>query len=171
MIRLVEPSPQLRDSWWESRLEFGAAQAHGYSLFGWEDAELETDSGFERWLDQQRRGVTEPPPDLVPASLYWIVEEAEPDRVLGSLHLRHELTDSLFTRGGHIGYGVRPDARGRGVAGAALMASLERARELGLDRVLLTCEDDNIASARTILRCGGVLEDVRDGMRRHWIDL
>ncbi len=50
-------------------------------------------------------------------------------------------------------------------------ASLGQARVLGLERVLVTCEDDNVASARTIERCGGVLEDVRQGMRRYWIDL
>lgn len=107
----------------------------------------------------------------MPASLYWIVDDAEPGRVLGSLHLRHELNDFLFEQGGHIGYGVRTSARGRGVAGAALAASLGEARELGLDRVLVTCEDDNVASARTIERWAGVLEDVRRGMRRYWIGL
>ena len=171
MIRLVEPSPELRDSWWESRVDFGDESPHGYALFGFTDAEVATDAGFARWLAQQRQTVTEPPEGMVPASLYWIVDDADPDHVLGSLSVRHALNDYLFEQGGHIGYGVRASARGRGVAGAALAASLGQARVLGLERVLVTCEDDNVASARTIERCGGVLEDVRQGMRRYWIDL
>lgn len=76
---------------------------------------------------------------------------------------------------GHIGYGVRPSARRRGLATWALGETLDRARELGLTRVLVTCDDSNVASARTIEGNGGVLEDVRTttlGLtRRYWIDL
>lgn len=77
--------------------------------------------------------------------------------------------------GGHIGYGVRPSARGRGLATWALSVVLDEARQLGLKRVLVTCDDTNIASARTIERNGGQLEDTRDTelghTRRYWIDL
>ena len=171
MICLVEPSAHLRASWWESRREFGEEHVHGYSLFGFTDDELQNDEGFERWLTQQRRNLTDPADGFVPAALYWIVDDSEPDRVLGSLSLRFELNDFLRELGGHIGYGVRPSARRGGVATAALAASLEKAREQGLDRVLVTCDDGNIASARTIERCGGVLEDVRKDKRRYWISL
>jgi RimJ/RimL family protein N-acetyltransferase len=76
---------------------------------------------------------------------------------------------------GHIGYSVRPTARGRGLATWALGAVLPRARRLGLGRVLLTCDEHNVASSRTIENNGGVLEDVRDTAlgrkRRYWIEL
>ncbi|REF30341.1 GNAT family N-acetyltransferase [Calidifontibacter indicus] len=171
MITLVEPSEQLRDSWRESRDEFRDSHIHGYSIFGFTEEELATDDGFDRWLAQQRRNLTDPPEGYVPSALYWIVDDEEPARVLGSLNLRFALNDFLREQGGHIGYGVRASARRRGVATAALMASLDKARERGMDRVLVTCETTNLASARTIERCGGVLEDVRGDKRRYWITL
>ncbi|MCH8628328.1 GNAT family N-acetyltransferase [Arsenicicoccus piscis] len=77
--------------------------------------------------------------------------------------------------GGHIGYGVRPSERGRGLAAWALHRTLATALDLGLDRVLLTANDANPASWRTIERCGGVMQDViRDGkgyLRRYRITL
>jgi predicted acetyltransferase len=76
---------------------------------------------------------------------------------------------------GHIGYGVRPSARSRGLATWALQSVLVRAPALGLRKVLLTCDDSNPASARVIEKTGGVLEDVREtelGLtRRYWMTL
>lgn len=87
----------------------------------------------------------------------------------------HRQGDESLPAGGHIGYGVRPSARGRGVATWALGAVLPLAAARGLDRVLVTCADGNAASARVIERHGGVLEDVRDTelgrTRRYWITL
>lgn len=150
--------------------EFGTAHLAGFSVHRFEDVDLASDAGFATWLRQMERNVTDPDDGFVPATVFWIVDDAEPDRVLGSLQLRHELNDFLFEQGGHIGYGVRPSARGRGVATAALAASVAYAgSELGLDRVLVTCDTDNDASRRTIERGGGVLEDIRGDKRRYWI--
>jgi predicted acetyltransferase len=73
---------------------------------------------------------------------------------------------------------VRASRRRRGYASQALALALDRAREIGLDRVFITCDDDNIASARTIERAGGVLQDVSDQserghamLRRYWVTL
>jgi predicted acetyltransferase len=108
----------------------------------------------------------------VHATYWWI---AESDTYLGSITLRHALNEFLLRAAGNIGYGIRPSARRRGLATWALGAVLPEARALGLDRVLVTCENGNIASARTIENCGGVLEDVRDTelgrTRRYWITL
>ncbi|WP_446216357.1 GNAT family N-acetyltransferase [Micromonospora sp. IBHARD004] len=102
----------------------------------------------------------------------WIVEG---DQVLGAIALRHELNDFLLRVGGHIGYGIRPSARRRGLATWALSRMLGEARVLGLDRVLVICEVNNIASAKTIEHHGGVLEDIRDTelgtARRYWIKI
>ncbi len=87
--------------------------------------------------------------------------------------MRHELNDFLLRAGGHVGYSVRPSERGRGRATWALGEILVAAGKRGLNRVLVTCDVDNPASARVIENNGGVLEDVRDTelgtLRRYWI--
>ena len=105
---------------------------------------------------------------LVPDDKLWLVEGGA---LVGFLSVRHELNDFLLQRGGHIGYGVRPAARRRGLATAACAHGLELLRARGVDRALITCNEDNRASAATIERNGGVLEGVSLGMRRYWVDL
>ncbi|MFF2511804.1 GNAT family N-acetyltransferase [Streptomyces sp. NPDC058086] len=108
----------------------------------------------------------------VHATHWWILEG---DSYLGAIDLRHYLNAFLLYVGGHIGYSIRPSFRRRGLATWALGAVLPEARALDLDRVLVTCDDDNVASARGIERNGGVLEDVRTTntgiKRRYWITL
>lgn len=95
--------------------------------------------------------------------------------LVGRISIRHELNDYLATYGGHIGYGVVPEHRRRGYATAMLCQGLIVARSLGVDSVLLTCDDDNTGSARVIEKNGGVLDSVLDQpgsavpMRRYWI--
>ncbi|WP_018154924.1 GNAT family N-acetyltransferase [Demetria terragena] len=170
MITLVPPSLSLHSSWWEAAQEFNGARLHGFSVHGFEHLDLGSPEGFGPWLALQQRTITDPPEGWVPATMFWIIDDAQPQQVLGSLSFRHELNDFLREEGGHIGYGVRPSARGRGVATAALEAALAYAPSLGLDRVLVTCDEDNEPSRKTIERCGGVLEDIRSAKRRCWID-
>lgn len=95
--------------------------------------------------------------------------------LVGRTSIRHALTPALERAGGHIGYAVRPPYRRRGIATAILRQSLVVARAAGVDDVLLTCDDDNVASATVIERCGGVFEDVVQPdpggapVRRYWI--
>jgi len=108
---------------------------------------------------------------LVPATL--LVAEAE-GRLVGRVSIRHELNETLLRIGGHIGYGVRPQHRRRGYATEMLRQSVLVAHSLGIERVLVTCDEDNIGSATVIERCGGVLENTVDvpgapRKRRYWI--
>ena len=91
----------------------------------------------------------------VPCTTWWWLED---DRYLGRIALRHRLTERLLREGGHIGYDVRPTARGRGHATAMLHAVLPEAAALGISSALVTCDVDNVASA-VIQANGGVLEE------------
>jgi predicted acetyltransferase len=139
------------------------------------EADLAGPEAFSAWVEQlQQQSDTSVAvgEGRVHATHWWIVEG---DSYLGAIDLRHYLNAFLLDAGGHIGYSIRPSARRRGLATWALGAVLPEARALGLDRVLVTCDDDNIGSARSIERNGGVLEDVRSTdagiKRRYWITL
>ena len=106
------------------------------------------------------------PPGIVPATFLWWVEG---ETYIGRLSIRHSLTQWLLDYGGHIGYVVRPSARGQGHATAMLAAALPVAAALGIDQVLVTCDDTNLASRRVIEANGGVFEDQRGEKLRYWI--
>lgn len=132
----------------------------------------------EEWLAWSRSVLTEAtcPPHLVPATQYVYVRKADA-RIVGMIQLRHRFNDYLAEFGGHIGYSVRPDERRKGYAKQMLALVLKEAKMLGLSRVLVTCDDDNAASARTIQANGGVfertawLESEGVTLRRYWIEL
>jgi predicted acetyltransferase len=111
----------------------------------------------------------------VPSTTFWVLDEA--GGVIGLVRLRHELNDVLLRTGGHIGYYLRPAARGRRYGTEMLRLALVEARRLGIDRALLTVNADNLPSIRVIERNGGVMEEEsphpEDGRpyRRYWIDL
>jgi predicted acetyltransferase len=103
---------------------------------------------------------------FVPCTNLWWTDG---DEYIGRLAIRHRLTPWLREQGGHIGYDVRPAARRRGHATAMLAAALPIARALGIDRVLVTCDADNVGSQRTIEKNGGAFEDQRANKLRYWI--
>jgi len=110
----------------------------------------------------------------VPFSVFWLVEG---DEFIGEASIRHELNAHLLTEGGHVGYGIRPSRQRQGYGRLILALALAECRRLGLGRVLLTCDDRNLASARIIEANGGRLENVvadpagRGALRRYWISL
>ncbi|WP_073706616.1 GNAT family N-acetyltransferase [Glutamicibacter sp. 0426] len=185
-IELIEPTASLHASFIRSTAEWAGTDQDGASVFfaakyGWD---LHNADDFAQWVqllkDLETPDFT-PPEGFVAQSTLWLVHG---DEYLGAASLRHDLgNDFLREVGGHIGYGIRPSARGNRLARIALAGSLEQARNLGLPRVMLTCNDSNIASARTIEACGGVLESIapvseigprfgsREDLRRYWIEL
>lgn len=174
MPELISPTTRLHESWLEAHAEWGPGILEAGSSLHAED-DIETADGFAAWVGRLLRSSdpqVPPGEGRVHATHWWIVED---DVYLGAIALRHELNDFLLRAAGHIGYGIRPSARRRGLATWALREVLRQARELGLTRVLVTCDDANVASAGTIEKNGGVLEDVRDTelgrTRRYWIEL
>ena len=111
---------------------------------------------------------------LVPDSTYFCLDTEE-NIFVGAVNIRHRLNEGLLHAGGHIGDGIRPSRRGRGLGTEMIGLALEKCREMGMRRVLMCCDKDNPASARTIQKNGGRLEnevlDGEDVVQRYWIDL
>lgn len=113
------------------------------------------------------------PKELVPSTLYFLVNDN--NRILGAIDIRHKLNDALKFRGGHIGYGIRPSERKKGYATAMLKMGIEKAKEIGINKALITCDKNNIGSSKTIINNGGILdsEDIFEGniFQRYWINI
>ena len=115
------------------------------------------------------------PDGWVAMSTFWLIHKD--NVILGVSTLRHKLNDALRVFGGNIGYKIRPGRRRMGYGTMILKLTLAEAKRLGLKRVLITCDDDNVASAKIIERNSGALEDKCDRgepgklTRRYWIDL
>ena len=132
---------------------------------------------FRRYLEmltEQEQGVNLPANHVPSTFVFAFVG----NRIVGRASIRHSLNSFLHRVGGHIGYVVVPEFRRRGNATEILRQSLQIARaKCGLDRILVTCDDDNIGLIRTIERNGGILENVVDEpdldkpKRRYWIEL
>jgi predicted acetyltransferase len=180
-MQLVDPQPRFRASFLEAVDEYVAEGDTRFTgLVSWPaegdfpgiefTAEtVDSDEGFLLFTDYlvaQREPDAPRPPAFVPATIKWL---GEGDTYLGTISLRHELTPPLLAWGGHIGYGVRPSARRRGHATAALAVMLPVAAARGIGEVLVTCDVDNVASKRVIERNGGVYEDTREGKLRFWV--
>lgn len=173
ILTLTTLRPEMRDALVDYAADFTAAgedrYAHITPEMGWEE--------FAALLHKQEADaqVDGLPSGRVPQTVYFLVRTG--GMILGSARLRHTLTPLLEREGGHIGYDVRPSQRGKGYATLLLGLILEEARHLGLTRILITCDEDNLASSRVIEKNGGILIDKliseEDGklVRRYWINL
>jgi predicted acetyltransferase len=165
VIRLIEP-PQLLWPTEDVRVSYLVGEQADCLLRGtpteWLEAASEDFAGFVA----ARRGVRirwE-----VPSTVFWYISG---EFYLGTLVIRHQLTPELARVGGHIGYHVVAPWRRQGHATRMLAAALVTCRELGLERVLLTCDADNEPSRKVILANGGAPDGRADGEDRFWIDL
>jgi predicted acetyltransferase len=181
MLELATPHPRFHRSFLEAADEFLAAGEEKYAKLlrlppddGFPGVEytreaLESPGVFAEYaafVASQSRDDAPRPASYVAATERWMVADGA---YVGSISLRHTLTDLLLTWGGHIGYSVRPSARRRGHASRALALMLPVCAERGIDPVLVTCDTDNVGSRRTIEKNGGVYEDTREGKLRYWV--
>ena len=170
-IKLIEPVVDLKLEFLAMAEEFKAEGRDAIDGIGCIEAD-----DFEnsvRCAKDHVKGIRLPQ-GWVPASTYWLVRDGV---LIGTCHLRHELNDFLKNYGGHIGYYIRPSQRRKGYGNVILELTIEKAGCLGLKKVLVTCDDDNFASARIIEKRGGVFEDKITNKghevptRRYWIKI
>jgi predicted acetyltransferase len=171
-LRLIEPSLELKDQFFDFARESLAAGKDSWRE-GFEKALADFPAYVRKFADyREGRNL---PEGWVQDSTQWLIDGD--GTILGWVSIRHRLTERLMHRGGHIGYYIRPSARRRGHGTLICRLALEKAREIGIRRVLITCAKDNIGSNRIIRKNGGVLENEvwdeadKETVCRYWIDL
>jgi predicted acetyltransferase len=167
-LTLIEPTSLLKDDFYALTEEFLAEEDQRYR------EAIADFEGFIKLCSDEAVGCNLAP-GRVPQSTFWLVRNGQ--SILGCSRLRHTLNAFLEEEGGHIGYDVRPSERRRGYGTLLLRLTLDKARELGLKRVLVTADSSNIPSWRIIEKNGGVLQSearsqhTDDPLRKYWIDL
>lgn len=133
-------------------------------------------SDFESYLEHFRIEIEGPLPEGKVRSTTFFAYDVNRERMVGAVNIRHELNAELLHSGGHIGDGIRPSERNKGYATQMIGLALDFCREIGISRVLMTCDASNKASARTIQKNGGIfhsnfINEVDVLEERYWIDL
>jgi predicted acetyltransferase len=129
---------------------------------------------FDEWMKYIAGSETDTESDeSVPQTLYFMKDSG--NEILGAVSLRHYLNQSNIVDGGHIGYGIRPSERGKGYGNEILRLALDKLFEMKIYKVLVTCETDNAASEKVILKNGGRMEntavdDEGHTIKRYWIE-
>ena len=154
-VALITLSPEFEIAFKELAREQVASGVEGYQ-FALSLIDKEGFDAYLKLLEEDEKGINLPD-GIVPASTFFLIRHD--GRMIGRSDLRHRLTDSLRRVGGHIGYDVRASERGQGYGTLILKLTLDKARDRGFQRVLLTCDADNVASSRIIEKNGGVLHD------------
>jgi predicted acetyltransferase len=153
-IILVKPSKELKNmsqEYKQEHLRNGEYELHGSALLD--------KLTYDEWLELVENNSDEKTvrSDWVVSSTFFAVRKND-FKIVGMIDIRHYLNGFLKNYGGHIGYGVRPTERHKGYATQMLEQGLEYCKTIGLERVMLACYKDNIASSKTIIKCGGMLE-------------
>lgn len=176
MIKLIDGDEKFLDGYKEAydlslnKIKEGVIKQHDLMFVNIDEVDI-----IQVMKDNRDR--TKLKPTYVPSYDYFIVDD---EKFIGRINIRIELTPSLLQYGGNIGYGINPKYWRQGYGTIALKLGLEKAKELGLkDKILVTCDDDNIGSYKIIEKNGGILENKivnTDGneafiTRRYWIKI
>lgn len=169
-IKLIKPNACLKDEYIDMITEW---KEDGGELIPWSlNLDLNDFGLLVKNLNEYSEGIGLPD-GFVPCTIFWAVNNE--NNILGAIEIRHQLSEYLAFRGGHIGYGIRPSERNKGYACKMLSMSLQYCKAIGLSKVLITCSKNNIGSAKTIIKNCGILdsEDIDNGevFQRYWIDI
>lgn len=171
-FKLIKPTISFKNEILAYKTEFGDRNKN---IDG--SSSLNLFDSIEEWLihcQLYENQVTLPNKNFVPCIQYMLVEE-ESKKIIGFLHLRLELNDSLRKVGGHIGYSIAPSERKKGYATYMLSKGIQQAKFFGISKILITCDTDNIGSAKVIMNNGGILENKiyeeheKTWVNRYWI--
>ncbi len=170
-VHLVRPSTKFKDEYLSFYQEWKESNDNMVPLVITKDPR--DFDGMINFLMNNEEGINLPE-GWVRDSTYWLVTET--NRILGAVNIRHQLTEKLLNCGGHIGYGIRPSERQKGYATQLLSLALEKTKELGINKVLVVCDADNIASKKTIIKNGGIqdkdyIEEDGNIIYRFWIEI
>lgn len=173
-IKLIEPTLEYEEDIWRFRQEIlDSNDKDKFAGCG----TLEKCSSAREWIDtiKLQSSAKTCPKDKVPSNIYIAVRESD-NRIVGITDLRHHIDHPVLgTWGGHTGYYVRSTERNKGYAKEMLRQNLLNCRALNIQRVLITCDEDNSASEKTIIANGGIFEkEIEvDGsvIKRYWISL
>ena len=175
MLKLIEPDKKYLDEYREAylltldKIREGLVKKHDLT-FSNPDEDI-----IQKYKDC--RDINKLPSHYVPSYNYFFVDD---DKFIGEIHIRVKLTDNLLKYGGHIGYAINPKYWNQGYGTKLLELGLEKAKRLiEEDRILVTCDDDNIGSYRIIETNGGILENKVENTdedeifltRRYWINI
>ena len=170
-IKLIYPTMEYEEQILDYIKEF---KENGEVIHG--GAKMEHNASIADWISSVENNRSEETVEnnLMPASNFILVKEDE-NKMLGVVDIRHRLNDFLLKRGGHIGYSIKKSERKKGYGFEILRLALLECKKLGIERVLVTCDKDNIASAKIIQKNGGILENEIDihgkPLQRYWIEL
>ena len=146
-MKLVYPSEKYLKSYQEAFEEYNEHNVVTYALDDTNKVDV-----VEKFYNY-RKGI-DLKPNRVAQTTYWLVDG---DKFIGQISIRHELNDALLKYGGHIGYGVRYSCWGKGYGTKMLALALKKAQHMGINKVLITCDNDNYASAKVIENNNGKL--------------
>ncbi len=157
-MELSLPSSKYKESFIQTVEEYQAEESYQrtadiYKLD--KDVLRNTFDSYVELLLSKSRGENLPV-GYVPQTEYWLIDTNE---VIGRVSIRHSLTQHLLETGGHIGYDIRPSKRNMGYGTTILKLALTKCRELGINKVLITCDDTNLGSKKIIESNGGILEN------------
>ena len=170
-LRLILPMPEHKEMIMAYKREF---LENGDSMDG--TAGLRNAETYEEWYKSFCNNLKEETVEdgLVPATTYMAISNDD-NSLIGMIDIRHRLNNYLLNFGGHIGYSIRKSKRQQGYATEMLSLALIECLKLNIKEVLITCDKENIASAKTIIKNGGILEnEIPEGngiTQRYWITL